>query len=126
MGRWLAVFEDAADASDEGPLSLLERAHLPASRTGLVFAQPVGLLPRRRFQCPGHEAVQGRHRHVFHLRNIDVQAGAFLAPVLPHDNFPPAFGQFFDPLQVFRTRFAPAHGASLQQVAIVSRNEILT
>jgi len=101
MSRRLAEFEATADASDERSFFLLKRTHLSASRTGLVFAQSVGLLTHRRFQSPGHEAVQRGHGDVFHLGDIDIQAGAVVSPVLTHDNFSPAFGEFLDLLQIF-------------------------
>jgi len=62
----------------------------------LLLTQLAGLLLRRHLQGARQQSTHGRHRDVFHLRQVNVQPGTLLAPLLPHDDFSPAPGQFLD------------------------------
>jgi hypothetical protein len=81
----------------------------------LFLAHLTGLLLGRHFQSSCQQSTHGRHRDLFHLRKINVQPGAFLAPMLPHDDFSPALGQFFNALEIFRFQLSCSHVASLQR-----------
>jgi hypothetical protein len=74
----------------------------------------VGLLMSRRLQSSCQQALNGCQGDVFHLAQINVQSGTFLAPMLPYDDFPPAFRQFFNALEIFPLQFSCSHVASLQ------------
>ena len=119
------MLEGRTGPHDNGSFLILERTHLPAIRTGWLFAQLAGLLLGRRFQSARQQGTHGRHRHVFPWREVHVQPRALLAPMLPHDDFPPAFRQFHDVLEIFRLQFARSHVASLQRDPSISPDEIL-
>jgi hypothetical protein len=80
----------------------------------VLLTQLAGLHLSRRFHGSGQQATHGREAHVFHLRQIDVQTGPLVTPVLAHNDFSPAPGQFFDTLEIFGGRLACSHDASLQ------------
>lgn len=94
------VVEDAADPRHDLAFFLSERTDESAFRTGLLLAQFAGLLPSCYFQGAGQQCPHGRHCHLFHLRQRDVEPGALLAPALPHDDFSPALGQFLNVTQI--------------------------
>jgi hypothetical protein len=100
MSLWFVVVEDAAYPRHDLAFFLRERTDSSTLRTGLLLAQFAGLLPGRYLQGAGQQRPHGRHRHLFHLRQRHVKAGALLAPVLPHDDFPPALRQFLDPANI--------------------------
>jgi len=110
------VLKRAAAAHHDRSVFGLQPAHPATFGTGLLVAQLAGLLLRRHFQGAGQQPTHRRHGHVFHLRQINVQPRALLAPPLPHDDFSPAARQFLDSLEIFRGRFACGHVASLQRV----------
>ncbi len=120
------VGEGAAAPYRDRSLFVLERTQPSALRAGLLFAQLTRLLLSRRLQGPRQQTTHGCHADVFHLGQIDIQAGALLTPVLAYDNFPPTFGDFLDTLEIFRCGFASCHVASLQGVPSISPDEILT
>jgi hypothetical protein len=99
---WFAVFEGTAAVDDDGSFFRPEWTHPPASRASVLLAELVCLQLRRRLQRSRQQATHGRQAHVLHLSQIDVQAGALVAPVLAHDDFSPAPGQFLDALEIFR------------------------
>jgi hypothetical protein len=119
------VKERIADPPHDRSLLMLERTHLPALRTCLLLAQVLRLPLRRHLQGARQQRLDGRHGHVFHLAQIDIKPGTLLAPLLPHDDFSPATGQFLDPANIFWRRFACCHIASLQEFTSVSADEIL-
>jgi hypothetical protein len=94
------VFEDAADPHHDRSLLVLERAHPPALRTSVLLTQLAGLLLRGHLQGAGQQAPHRRHGHLLHLRQVHVQSRPLLAPVLPDDDFSPAFGQFGDAAKI--------------------------
>lgn len=83
----------------------------------MLRAELPRLLLGRHFQSSGEQGVDGRHGDVFHLRQVDVESGAVLAPVLPDDDFSPPLCQFLDSTQVFGGQFPCGHIASLQAFA---------
>ena len=115
MGLRFVVIEDAANPRHDRSFLMLERTLAPTFGTGLLRTQLAGLLLRRHLQGAGQQSTHGRHRHVFHLSQINVQPGTMLAPLLPHDDFSPASGQFLDPANILYRRFACCHVASLQE-----------
>lgn len=119
------VLEGTAAPHRDRPLFMLERTYSSAFRTSLLFTQLTGLLLSRRFQSPCQQTAHGRHPDVFHLRQIDVEPRALLAPVLPHDDFSPPLREFLDPLEIFRCRFTCSHVASLQRDPSIRPDEIL-
>ena len=125
MSLRFVVLEGRTGPHDNRSFLVLERTHLPATRTGLLFAQLAALLLGRHFQGARQQGTHGRHRDVFHLRQIHIQPWALFAPVLSHDDFPPAFRQFLDALEIFRLQFARSHVASLQRDPSISPDEIL-
>jgi hypothetical protein len=114
MGLRFVMFKGATRPHDNRSLFGLERTHASTFRTRLLFAQLAGLLLSRHFQGPCQQSTHGRHRDVFHLGKIDVQPGPLLAPLLPHDDFPPAFRQALDVLEIFGRQLVCSHVASLQ------------
>lgn len=56
---------------------------------GVFHTQLLGLLLGRLVERARKQSVHGRHRHVFHLFEIDAQSRPVLSPVLPDDNFSP-------------------------------------
>jgi hypothetical protein len=114
MGFRFFVFKGTACAHDNRSFLVLQRAQPSTSGTGLFFAQLVGLLLRRHLQSSCQQAMNGCQGDVFHLVQINVQSGAFLAPILPHNDFPPAFRQFFNALEIFLLQFLCSHVGSLQ------------
>jgi hypothetical protein len=60
----------------------------------------VSLLLRRHFQSARQQSPHRRHRHIFHLRQIDIEAGTVLPPLLPYDDFSPPPSQFLDPAKI--------------------------
>jgi hypothetical protein len=85
-----------------------------------------GLLLRRALQGPGHQTSHSRHADVFHLGQINVQAGTLLAPLLSDDDLSPALGQFLDSLEILRRRFTCSHVASLQRDTSISPAKFYT
>jgi hypothetical protein len=82
-------------------LGTLERTHSSTLGTGPFLTQPISLLESGCFQGAGQQRPHGHHRHLLHLIEVDIQARALLAPVPPHDDFSPLFGQSRDPLDIF-------------------------
>jgi hypothetical protein len=101
MGLWLVVVETTASPHHNGTLGTLEWAHLTTLRTGLILTQPVGLPKSGCFQGPGQQRPHSRHRHLFHLIEVDIQTRTLLAPMSTHDDFSPLLGQSRDPLDIF-------------------------
>jgi len=66
----------------------------------MLLTQLARLLLRRHLQGAGQQSTHGRHRDVFHLSQVNVQPRAMLPPLLPHDDFSPAPGQFLDPANI--------------------------
>ena len=120
------VQEGVADPRHDGPLLVLERAHLPALRTGVNRPELHRLLLRRRLEGPREQGLDGRHGDVFHLSEVDVKSGSVLAPVLPDDDLPPPPRQFLDSAKVLCGRFTRCHVASLQTFGLLSADEILS
>lgn len=114
MSLRLSMVEGGAGPHHNRSFLALERTLPSAFRTGLFSAQLAGLLLGRHFQGSCQQCTHGRHRDLFHLGEIDVQPGALLAPMLPHDDFPPALRQFFNAPKIFRSWFVCRHIASLQ------------
>jgi hypothetical protein len=100
MGLGFLVFEDTADPRHDRSLLLLQRTTPPAPGTGVLQTQLISLLRSGHFQGAGQQGLHRGHRDFFHLREIDIQPGSLLAPVLPHDDFSPATGQFLDPTNI--------------------------
>jgi hypothetical protein len=94
------VVEDAADPHHDRSFLLRERTDPPALRTRLLLAQWTGLLLCRHLQGARQQCLDGCHGDLFHLRQIDIKAGSFLAPLLPHDDFSPAVRQFLDVTEI--------------------------
>jgi hypothetical protein len=94
------VFEDTADPHHDRSFLVLQRTHPPALRTGVLLTQLAGLLLRGHLQGACQQAPHSRHRHLLHLRQVHVQPRSLLAPVLPDDDFSPAFGQFGDAAKI--------------------------
>lgn len=90
------VIEDAANPHHDRSLLRLQRTHPPTLGTAILLAQLIGLLTGPYLQRPRQQRTHRRHRHFFHLGQADVQTGTLLAPVLPHNDFSPAPGQFLD------------------------------
>jgi hypothetical protein len=111
------VFEDAADPHHDRSFLVLQRTHPPALRTGVLPTELVGLLLRRHLQGARQQAPHRRHGHLLHLCQVHVQPRSLLAPVLPDDDFSPAFGQFGDAAKILRCWFVCSHVASLQEFA---------
>lgn len=125
MALRFVVFEGRTGPHDNRPFLVLERTHLPATRTGLLITQLAGLLLGRHFQGARQQGTHGRQRDVFHFGEVHVQPRALLAPMLPHDDFPPAFHQLLNALEIFRLQFTSSHVASLQRDPSISPDEIL-
>jgi hypothetical protein len=125
MSLRFVVLKRATRPYNDGSLFTLKRAHSPAFGTGLFLAQLDRLPQRRDLQGACQQSTNGRHRDFFHLIKRHVQSGAMLPPMLPHNNFSPAFGQFFDLLEIFRSQFARSHVASMQRDMSISPDEIL-
>jgi hypothetical protein len=119
------VFERTAASHRDRPLLFSERTHPSAIGTGLLFTQLAGLLLRRGFQSARQQSTHGRHPYILHLGQINVEPRALLAPLLPHNDFSPALGQFLNALEILCRRFARRHVASLQRLPSVSPDEIL-
>jgi hypothetical protein len=85
----------------------------------------IGLLLGRHFQGSCQQSTHGGHRDIFHLGEINVQPGAFLTPMLPHDDFPPTFRQFLDMREILRIQLSCSHVASLQRVPSISPEQIV-
>ncbi len=119
------MFEGPARSHDDRSFLVLKRAHPSTIRAGLFFAQLAGLLLGCHFQGSCQQSLDGCHGNVFHLGQINIQPGTFLAPMLPNDDFPPTLCQFFNALEIFRFQFARGHVASLQQVMSIRPDEIL-
>jgi hypothetical protein len=78
MGLRFLMLESHTGPHDNRTLLFLERTPPPALRTGLLFAQPVGLQLGRHLQGARQQRMHGRQRHIFHLGQINAQAGALL------------------------------------------------
>lgn len=125
MSLGFVVLERAARPHDNRSLLVLEQAHLPAIGTGLFGAQLTGLPLRGHLQGPCQQGAHGGHGDIFHFRQVNIQSRPLLAPLLPDDDFPPAFRQFLDVLEILRLQFARSHVASLQRDTSISPNKIL-
>lgn len=66
----------------------------------MVGAELSGLLVGGRLEGSGEQRLDRRHGDFFHLVEVDIEPGPFLAPVLTHDDFSPALGEFRDPPQI--------------------------
>lgn len=113
MSLRFVVQEGVADPRHDGPLFVLQRTHLPALRTGVFRPELHRLLPGRHLEGPREQGPDGRHSDVFHLSQVDVESGSFLAPVLPDDDFAPLPRQFLDSAKVLGGRLTCCHVASL-------------
>lgn len=125
MGFRFLVIEGAAAPHHDRSFIGFERTHSSTIGTRLLFAQLAGLLLGRHFQGSRQQTTHGCHTDVFHLGQIDIQAGALLAPVLPNDDFSPPLRKFFDALEIFRRRLSSSHVASLQRDTSIRPDEIL-
>jgi hypothetical protein len=101
MSFRFVVLKGAAGPHHDWALSTLERTYLATIGTGLFLTQLDRLLQCRHLQGAGQQSTHGRHRHLFHLVEIDIQTGSLLAPMLPHNDFSPTLGQFLDVLDIF-------------------------
>jgi hypothetical protein len=108
------VQERVADPRHDGPLLVPKQTHLPALGTGVLRPELHRLLLRRCLQGSREQSLDSRHGDVFHLREVDVESGSVLAPVLPDDDFPPPPRQFLDAAKVLCCRLTCCHVASLQ------------
>ena len=88
-----------------------------------MLAQLPPLLPRGFLQGAGRQAASSGLSHFFHLREIDIQAGALLAESLPHHNFPPLFGQARDRLQFLGRQPPCCHDIAVLEVSEIRRSE---
>jgi hypothetical protein len=125
MSLRFVVVEGTTAAHHDRSVFMLDWAHPSTIRTRLLFTQLAGLLLGRRFQRPRQQTTYGRHADLFHLGQINVQAGALLTPVLADDDFSPALGEFLDSPQIFRDRFPCSHVASVQRDKSINPGEIL-
>ncbi len=115
MGLGLGMFEGGAGPHDDWSLLVLRRADCPALGTGLLGAQVAGLFLGGNFEGPSQQGLDGCHGDVFHIAEGYIQSGALFTPMLPDDDFSPAFGQFFDVGEILRGQLVCVHAASLQQ-----------
>ena len=126
MGRGFVVFKDSAVAHGDRTVLVDERTHSPAIRTSLLRAELAGLLLSGDLQGASQQGPHSGHGDVFHLGQVDIESGALLAPILPHDDFSPAFGQFLDALEIVWIEFARRHADSLQGDPSISPDEMLS
>jgi hypothetical protein len=119
------VLKGAAGPYHDWSLFTLKRAHSSAIRAALFLTKLNRLSQRRDLQGACQQGTHGRHRDFFHLIERHVQPGALLPPMLPHNDFSPPFGQFFDLLQIFRRQFTRSHVASMQRDMSISPDKIL-
>jgi hypothetical protein len=117
VGLRFVLIDGGAGPNDDGSLGLLKGTHAPTAGTGLFRAQALGLLTSRRFQGAGQQRPHGRHRHLLHLAEVNVQARSLLAPVAPHDDLSPPLGQFLDADNFLGRKFDLGHLPALLEVA---------
>lgn len=125
MSLRFVMLKGTTVAHDKRSLLALERTHPSALGTGLLLAQLTGLLVGGHLQGAGQQTLHGRHRDILHLGEIDIETGPLFAPVLAHDNFSPAFGQFADVFEILRRQFTSRHCRLLQRDKSISLDEIL-
>lgn len=120
------VVEGAANPHGDLAIVALQGTKSFAGGAGSFVAELLGLLLGRGFERPGQQRLHGSHRDIFHLGQIDIQAGALLAPLLSDDDFSPSLGEFVDVAEVFDHELACGHVASLQEDAAISADEIVS
>jgi hypothetical protein len=81
-----------------------------------LFSQLFALLCRRHLQGAGGQTLSGSVGHLFHLRQIDIQARPFVAKSLAHNNFSPLFRKSGDGLQFLGRQLPCRHDCSILEV----------
>ena len=100
MSLRLVMLDRRTGPHDDRPFLRTKRTVPSAARTGVGVAELSGLLVGGRLEGPRQQGLDRHHGDFFHLVEVDIEPGPFLPPVLPHDDFSPALGQFGDPLQI--------------------------
>jgi hypothetical protein len=125
MSLRFVVFKGGASPHDNRTRFTIQRTKSATTWASLLLAQLARLLKGGHLQGAGQQGLYRRHRDIFHLLQTHVQARAFLAPMLSHDDFSPAFGQILDVLEILHRKLARSHVASLQRDRTIRPSEIL-
>jgi hypothetical protein len=125
MSLRFVVFKGGAGPDHNRACFAIHWAKSATTWASLHFTQLARLLKGGHLERAGQQGLHRRHRDIFHLFQTHVQAWAFLAPMLSHDDFSPAFGQILDVLEILRRKLARSHVASVQRDKTISPGEIL-
>jgi hypothetical protein len=100
---------ERAGAHGQGSVLASDRAEASAVGTGLLGAQPLGLLFQQGGQGPFGQAGGGGGGDLLHRVQIDVGAWAGVAEGVTGHDLAPAGGQFTEFPEVFSGEFAAWH-----------------